>query len=313
MNTYYPYRSSVCRYSATISNMFNELPIEIFDTEEWIRSIAYDLDGSLAAGLGNGILRIWRPDGTIIEEFPYGSESVNSVAYGPPSHLAAAFNRYGRECLIIFSPETTFKFPTDGRCVVHLAYGIEGTLAAALDNGNLKIWRPDGKIEDLELDGVTALAFDPNSGNLAIGTPYNLQIITQEGQIRTLMNADHGIAAVAYGPDGTLVAGAHLDNTLRFWRPDGSIDYFQINDYLPNQWGVRSLAFDPYGVFAVGLSSAEGEGRVIVQETDQPIQIMRTDSRVMSVAFDPYSGNLAAGTQRGVFIWDRRRPGKKGR
>ncbi len=117
--------------------------------------------------------------------------------------------------------------------------------------------------EQISLTGVTALAFNPVTGaQLAVGSEDGLIRLwnNETRQVASVLDngTDDNIAALAYSPDGTLLAaaggtteGLTRDNSIRLW----NIDTFQVLQGLPgHQAAVRVVAFNADGTRLASVS-----------------------------------------------------------
>ena len=123
------------------------------------------------------------------------------------------------------------------------------------------------------------------------------------------------INSVAYSPDGSLVASASLDNTVKIWRTGDSTLVRTLN--VPVQdvslVGVNALAFSPDGTT---LATASGSDSFPPSNANQAVRLWRVSdgtllltmlghtANVKSVAFAPNGLTIASGSaDKTVKIW----------
>ncbi len=123
-----------------------------------------------------------------------------------------------------------------------------------------------------------------------------------------VMNEAHldGIEAVAYSPDGSMIASGGRDAQVKLWRvEDGSLIYaWPVNARI-----VSSLAFSPDGAL---LAAGDFDGLVHVFRLSDGQRLYVLDEHpglVQSLAFSPDGSTLAVGALRTVWLWDREEDG----
>ncbi len=137
-----------------------------------------------------------------------------------------------------------------------------------------------------------------------------LDAVTGKRQ-RVLKGHEGGTVAVAFAPDGKLLAtgavGLHNRVKVRLW----DLESGQVRQTLTHQWSIASLAFSPDGtLLAVGTSTiwpnVPGELRLWDVATGQ--EAARLEGHlggISAVAFSPDGQVLAsAGQDQLVKVWD---------
>ena len=198
--------------------------------------------------------------------------------------------------------------PSGGRSVeesVHFAAISEGgrTLATGEENGTVRL-RDIRTGEDLgrwacHQRAVQVIAFGPGSRLVASAALDDPMIKvwspgTGEEQVRC---AHPGTSALAFAPQGALLASGGADQTVRLWE----LSTGRLQDTLTGHRGnVFALSFSPDGN---SLASGADDGSVRLWDTAPAklrVALAANPSAVQVLAFTPDSRLLAIGRQNGT-------------
>jgi WD40 repeat protein len=149
------------------------------------------------------------------------------------------------------------RFHTEGD-VAALAFAGDGTLWSVDDSGVLRHWSADGSslsrffLSDLE----TLWCFDRTATLLASANDDLLIWDVAEGQLLHRISQPVWVTALAFSPDGRVIATGHDDGTVRFWDARGQK---LVGEMAAHREPVSALSFSPDGLT---LASAD-EGRAV--------------------------------------------------
>lgn len=165
----------------------------------------------------------------------------------------------------------------------------DGTLAAAGWEGTVKLWDVRGAKEPGDADDALA--------RLRRTRPWDERV----AKLRATLRGPVAQAwSVTFSPDGTTLAAAFEDGTVKLWDPTTGEERADLRHAGP----VRSVAFSPDGrTLAAGCE----DGTVTLWDpgSGKAREVVKTDgSGLTSVAYAPDGKTLAVAAGRDVTLWD---------
>jgi WD40 repeat protein len=244
------------------------------------------------------------------------ANEIYALSYAPDGHTLAAGG--SERTIRIWDANTgeLRRLLAHGEMCRALAWSPDGTLLAAAGEGVVALWEPRAGMRQAMLTGhcgqVSSVAFSPDGKLLACASEghwFGHEVMWVKGgevQIWDVaarkLRASLGKSrtekrALAWSPDGNLLAVASSDNAVRLW----DLATGQPRRSVLRHKELGAVAFSPDGL-ALATGGADGT-KLWDLQTMKPRQTLRADETA-SVAFSPAGDRLAVGNRSSLLLYD---------
>ena len=220
-----------------------------------VNGVSFSPDGeTIASASGDGTIKLWRPDGTLLKTLTGHNGSVLTVVYSRDGEIFASSST-DKTIKIWRKDGTLMKTLTgqDGE-VLGLDYRRDGQMfASASSDGTIKLWSRYGKLR-FTLTGhsgkVYDVSFSPDGKTIASASgDGTIKLWNSDGTLlKTITEYNRPVLSVSFSPDGKLIAAASEDGTIRLFDADGKLIKSMFEDSV-----VHGVSFSPDGQTIVSV------------------------------------------------------------
>ena len=187
--------------------------------------------GSIATASGDGVIRLWRPNGASPER-TLPAHVIARLRFDPAGRRLVSAGKDGTARIWALGGDASPTVLTHPATVYHAVFDADGQrLATAAFDGKARVWDPDGT-ERAALDHgvmpdggptrVYGVAFTAHEGLATVAWDGRLRLWSlASGEPVTTVDAHGGrpVTSLDRAPDGRLVTGG-VDAHVRIWTPD---------------------------------------------------------------------------------------------
>ena len=221
-------------------------------------------------------IRVWNLiEKKLVHNLKSQNYRIGSLAFAPKEQqLASGNDKYQHAMIEIWDYvlgvclKTLTSSKLEGN-VNSLSYSSDGNrLAAGTARGRIGVWDIDTATLSQVLEGtplILSLAFSPDGSMLASGgRGLHLWSVATGVLLRTLSGHTSDVTSLCFSPNGTQIASASADHTIRMWNISSATENIGTQGKLPK---IDSVRFSPDGTILASGSVSEGTIRLWATET----------------------------------------------
>ena len=286
--------------------------------KDWAWDISFSPDGrTLASASKDATVKIWNAvNGRELTTLKH-PQWVNGLAYSPDgTTLATADDDMLVRVWNLFSGQNMFTLNGHNAVVECVKFSPDGKLlASGGKTGEIKLWNAATGAEIATLRSanqniIWLLSFSPDGKYLVAGEG-GLEVLTIETGhvltvwdvssrqlVKTLLGHASDVRAIAFSPDGKLLASGSYDDTIKLWDATTWEEIATLKTHT-----VQGIAFSPDGK---RLASGGRDKTIKIWDvvTRQELCTLSTAAAINAVAFSPDNKILAAASaDNKVRLW----------
>ncbi|MCC5641461.1 hypothetical protein LC607_00495 [Nostoc sp. CHAB 5824] len=284
--------------------------------------VTFSPDGKLlASGSRDQTVKIWRPDGTLLQTLKGHTDAVTCVSFSPDGQTLASASldktvQIWRKNPVTgeFDPKPYKTLKGHKDWVYSVNFSPDGELlSTASKDKTVKLWRKDGSVVKI-LRGhrgwVNWVNFSPNGQFIVSASDdKTVKIWRRNGSlVTTLQGHQQGVIVAVFSPDSKFLASTGRDKTVKLWRRESNStkDGFDFRPYKTlrqHNGTVWSLSFSSD---SKKLASAGEDNTINLWSiTGTLLKTFKGHSdAVVTIAFSPNNKLLASGSfDKNVKLW----------
>jgi WD40 repeat protein len=249
-------------WDLTAGKAVSSFPHPADDKEKGVWIVAFSPDGKLLATgtQSTRAVRVWdAATGKMLHELKGDGGGIECAVFSPEGGVLAVANR--DEAVEVWDASAGKRLRTlkgTGDRTVALAFSPDGSLLAAVANGGISstatglqqvvLWNVEAEevVTRVPAPEVCGVRFSPDGKLLAweSGTAVGFIDATTGKHIHSYDAHTGPVTALAYSPDGKLIATGSEDGTVRVWNPDTGEPVGALRGHKDH---VYAVAFSPDG------------------------------------------------------------------
>lgn len=271
-----------------------------------VNSVTFSPNGEIIASASDdGTIKIWNPDGSVLQTLESEEVEVNQVAFHPDSQVIASGNKNGTIKLWNIDGTLLKSISAHELPINSISFSHDGNLiASASDDKTIKLWDINGNLVKTftgHSKEVSSVNFSPDDKQLVSGSwDYTIKLWNLDGTLaKTFEGHKSNVNSVDFSPDGKELISGSWDYTIKLWNLDGTL----LNTLKEHEGNVNQVQFSPNGEL---IASASHDNAVRIWDRNGILKktLWGHSDFVKSVNFSPDGKTLAsASTDNTIKLW----------
>ena len=310
--------------TARVQDVATGRQLHVLTNADGVFEAVFSPDGRVIATAAiNGGGRLWDAhSGTLLPEQPDHDQAVWTMAFSPDGRRLACAG--GRQPLnndvdttvsvIDRTNGQVLRFKAHRQIIHHVRFSPDGNLlATASADGTAKLWNAQtgAEVRPLQMGVLVQIIMDvdfsPDGRWLAMsgvgwnaGPPRILDVATGQ-PVRSLDGHALGVLQIKFSPDGSKLATASYDGTVRIWSAPALPEFLSLEGH---DQAVSAITFSRDGK-RLASGSLDQTARVWDANTGDLLATLNVGFPVVSVAFNPQGDRLVTmGTNHTAKVWN---------
>ncbi|GAB4284703.1 MAG: hypothetical protein Fur0025_15660 [Oscillatoriaceae cyanobacterium] len=192
--------------------------------QDWVLDVHFSPNGqTIASASRDGTVKLWRPNGRLINTFDAHKDGVLAVTFSPDGKNIATGGADSTAKIWDINGNwvTTLKGNQDW--VRDITFSPDGSLIATASKDNtIRLWRRDGafiRVLRGHRDQIFSVNFSPDGKTIASASKDNSVKLwtTASRDLPGIRTHQAGVLAVSFSPNGSLIATASKDKTAKIF------------------------------------------------------------------------------------------------
>ncbi|MGI0486563.1 AAA-like domain-containing protein [Pantanalinema rosaneae CENA516] len=217
---------------------------------ERVWSASFSPDGQhFVTAAGDGIVRLWNLDGSLVKQFKGHDQVIYGVAFSPDGKQIATASGDGTARLWTLNGKLLRKFQKHQKHISSIAFDLNGQhIITGSADGTARLWNLDGTLAQ-EYKGhegwVNALSVSPDGKQFVTASSDGAaRLWNWNGSlVREIKVSNEPVRDINFRPDGKQIATASEDRVARIWNLDGKL----IQELKGHQGSIFTVSFSPDG------------------------------------------------------------------